>query len=124
MTLEHPQFDKARMNQALEVSIHIGLAFLVAAACLFILRPFVPLLAWGIIIAVAAYPGFKKLRKLLGGRGIWAAVVFTLVLLAVLIVPVVLLANSLIEGVQSIAAHFKSEARSSLRHRLRLPVGR
>ena len=108
MTLEHPHFDKARMNQALEASIHIGLAFLLTAACLLILWPFVPLLAWGIIIAVAAYPAFKKLQKALGGRGVWAAIVFTVALLAVLIVPVVLLADSLIEGVQSTIAHFKS----------------
>jgi predicted PurR-regulated permease PerM len=100
--------DKTYMNRALEVSIHIGLAFLVAASCFFILRPFIPLIAWGIIIAVAAYPAFKKLQKVLGGLGVLAAVVFTLALLAVLIVPVVLLADSLIVGVQSITAHFKS----------------
>jgi len=110
VTAHQPQYDKTRMSQALEVSIHIGLAFLVAAACLLILRPFVPLLAWGIIIAVAAYPAFKKLQKLLGGRGVWASVAVTLALLAVLIVPVALLADSLIEGVQSVTAHIKSGA--------------
>jgi predicted PurR-regulated permease PerM len=80
----------------------------VAASCLLILRPFIPLLAWGIIIAVAAYPAFERLQKVLGGRGVLAAVVFTLALLAVLIVPVILLADSLIAGVQSITAHVKS----------------
>jgi len=108
MTVERTTYDKAQMSQALETSIHIGLAFLLAVSCLFILRPFVPLLSWGIIIAVAAYPAFKRLQKLLGGRGVLVAVVFTLTLLAVLIIPVVLLADSLIEGIQSITAHFKS----------------
>jgi predicted PurR-regulated permease PerM len=110
VTPEQPAFDKTRVSQALEVSVHIGLAFLLAAACLLILRPFIPLIAWGIIIAVAAYPAFQRLQKLLGGRGILAAVVFTLALLAVLIIPVVLLADSLIEGVQSVTAHIKSGA--------------
>jgi len=110
VTLKQSHFDKTRMSQALEVSIHIGLAFLLAMSCLLILRPFIPLLAWGIIIAVAAYPGFKKLQKLLGGRGVLAAVVFTVALLAILILPVVLLADSLIGGVQSITAHVKSGA--------------
>ena len=110
MVFEKTAYDKTRMNQALEVSIHIGLAFLVAASCLFILRPFILLIAWGIIIAVAAYRAFKKLQKLMGGRGVLAAVVFTLAFLAVLIVPVVLLADSLIEGVQSVTAHVKSGA--------------
>ena len=110
MALEQPRYDKTRMNQALEVSIHIGLAFLLTFACLLIMRPFIPLLAWGIIIAVAAYPAFKWLQKLMGGRGVLAAVVFTLVLLAVLILPVFLLAGSLVEGVQSVSTRVKSGA--------------
>ena len=39
-----------------------------------------------------------------------AAVVFTLALLAVLILPVFLLAGSLIDGVESVTAHVKSGA--------------
>jgi predicted PurR-regulated permease PerM len=49
------------VNLALEASIHIGLAILLSTACLLILRPFLPLLAWGIIIALSAYPVFQKL---------------------------------------------------------------
>jgi hypothetical protein len=37
MTVVQPALDKTRMNQALEVSIHIGLAFLLAIACLYFL---------------------------------------------------------------------------------------
>lgn len=103
-------YDKAQINRALEASIHIGLAILLVAACLLILLPFIPLIAWGIIIAVAAYPTFKKLEKLLGGRRVLAAVIFTLILLAVLILPVYLLADSLIGGVQAVTAHLKSGA--------------
>jgi len=110
MTPTQSAHDKAQVTRALEATIHIGLAFLLVATCLWILRPFVPLVSWGIIIAVAAYPWFKKLQKFMGGRGILAAVVFTLALLAVLIVPVVLLAGSLVEGVQSVTAHIKSGA--------------
>ena len=110
MTVEQIAYDKAQMNRALEVSIHIGLAFLLIVACLFILFPFIPLMAWGVIIAVAAYPTFKKLEKLMGGRGVLAAVMFTLILLAVLILPVYLLADSLIDGVQVVTAHVKSGA--------------
>ena len=68
LVLERTAYDKTRMNQALEVSIHIGLAFLVAASCLLILQPLTPMIAWGIIIAVAAYPGFERLQKRLGER--------------------------------------------------------
>jgi predicted PurR-regulated permease PerM len=110
MTFAQTSYDKAQMNRALEASIHIGLAILLTISCLFILLPFIPLLAWGVIIAVAAYPTFKKLEKLVGGRGVLAAILFTLALLAVLILPVFLLAGSLIDGVQVVTAHVKSGA--------------
>lgn len=99
-----------QVNLALEASIHIGLAILLAIACLLILRPFIPLLVWGTIIAVSAYPGFQKVRLALGGRGVWTAILFTVPLLVFLIVPMVLLAGTLVEGVQTLAAHFKEGA--------------
>jgi predicted PurR-regulated permease PerM len=72
-------------------------AFLVIG-CLLILRPFIPLVMWGIIIAIASYPTFLKLQNMLGGRAGLSAALWTLLLLAVLIVPLVLLAQNLIEG--------------------------
>lgn len=58
-------------RRALEVVIHVGLVVLLATACIMILRPFVPLIAWGIVIAIATYPAYRKLRSWLGGGGIW-----------------------------------------------------
>jgi predicted PurR-regulated permease PerM len=107
MPVEQSVNEKSYVNRALEASIHIGLTALLATACVLILLPFIPLIAWGIIIAVAAYPTFKKLQAVLGGRGVLAATVFSLLLLALLIVPVVLLARSMVEGVQTLTAHFK-----------------
>src|SRR5262245_5727755 len=95
--------NKDYLNRAVEVSIHVGLVFLLATACFVILRPFLPLLAWGIVVAIAAYPGYRKLQGLLGGRGVLAAVVWTLLLLIILIVPVVLLTGTLTKDVQTLA---------------------
>src|SRR5262249_44841910 len=95
------------VNRAVEASIYIGLAIMLASACLLILRPFIPLLAWGIIIAVAAYPGFRKLQAAFGGRQALAAVLFTLILLALVILPAILLAQSLVQGIQVVTAHLK-----------------
>src|SRR5215472_6309540 len=107
MTRETFASDKAYINRAMEASIHIGLAVLLAIACLMILKPFLPLIAWGIIIGVASYPVFLKMQGAMGGRGGLAAVLYTLILLAVLIIPVILLAQSLLEGVQTLTAHMK-----------------
>ena len=107
MTLEAYASDKAYINRTMEASIHIGLAALLAFACLMILKPFLPLVAWGIVVAIASYPAFLKIERALGGRGGLAAVLYTLILLALLIIPVVLLARSLVEGVQTLTAHIK-----------------
>jgi predicted PurR-regulated permease PerM len=98
---------KDHVQRALEVVIHIGLLALLLTACLLILRPFLPLVAWGIIIAIAVYPAYRKFRSLLGERGTLAAVLGTLLFLAVLIVPVALLTETTIESVQTLTAHIK-----------------
>jgi predicted PurR-regulated permease PerM len=98
---------KDYVQRASEVAIHIGLLALLSTACLLILLPFVPLVAWGIIIAIAVYPGYRKFQSLLGGNGTLAAVLGTLLFLAAMLVPVYLLAGTTIDGVQALTAHFK-----------------
>jgi predicted PurR-regulated permease PerM len=98
---------KDQVNHAVEASIHIGLLILLAATCFFILRPFIPLIAWGIIVAIAVYPGYRPLQLVLGGRNVLAAVLITVLLLALLIVPVTLLSGTLIGGIQTLAAHVR-----------------
>ena len=107
MTSQRPAYDKTQVSLALEASIHVGLAILLAIACLLILKPFIPLVTWGVIIAVAAYPRFQKLQLALGGRGVLSAILFSVVLLGLLILPMVLLADTLVEGVQALGAHLK-----------------
>jgi predicted PurR-regulated permease PerM len=107
VTFNKTDYDKTQLNLALEASIHIGLAILPSTACLLILLPFIPLLTWGIVIAVAVYPGFQKLQLALGGRGVLTSVLLTILVLTFLIIPVVLLAETLVQGVQTLTAHFK-----------------
>jgi predicted PurR-regulated permease PerM len=90
--------DKEYMSGVLDASINIGLAALLVIACLFILKPFVPLLVWGMIIAIASYPRFEKLKNSLGGRGGWTAVIWTVLLLLILILPIFLLAHGVVES--------------------------
>jgi predicted PurR-regulated permease PerM len=95
------------LRRAIEVSIHVGLVILLNVACLLILRPFLPMIAWGMIIAIAAYPGYVRVAKLVGGRAWFAAAICTLLLLAVLIVPAALMTGTLVEGTQGLAVRIK-----------------
>jgi predicted PurR-regulated permease PerM len=109
VTFDQPVPDKEYLNRALEVSIHICLFVLLAAACLLILRPFIAVAVWGLIISIAGYPGYCKLQKLFGGKRGLASTLFTVLLLTVLIVPIALLAQTLVDGFQSLAARLHNE---------------
>src|SRR5271165_6199735 len=107
MNQENSLQNKESVRRALEVSIHVGLVVLLTVACLMILRPFLPLVAWGIIIAIAVFPAYRWLRGMVGGRGKLAAVLFTLLFLAILIVPIAMLADTMVEGFQTLTVHVK-----------------
>lgn len=78
------------------------LAFLVFA-CLQIVGPFVGPILWGIIIAVATWHPYRWLADHLGGRRKLAAVIVSVALLLILVVPIALLVSSLAEGVSAVA---------------------
>ena len=71
MTSELSAREPDYVHRALEVSIHIGLIILLVAACLVILRPFLPLVVWGIIVAISVYPGYGKLQRAFGAAEVW-----------------------------------------------------
>ena len=58
---------------------------------------------WGIIIAVATYPGYCRLLAPLGERRGLAATVVALLMLVLLIGPTIILAETLVDGAQQLA---------------------
>jgi len=96
--------DNAHASTILDNFINIGLTALLVISCLLILKPFVPLLAWGTIIAIASYPRFEKMKNLLGGRGGWTAAIWTVMLLLILIFPIFMFARGIVESGQQLMA--------------------
>ena len=96
--------ERAYVSRVIDASINIGFAAVLVISCLLILRPFVLLLAWGIIIAIASYPRFQKIQHKLGGRGGLAAALWTLFLLLLLIAPIFLLGKEMAQSFQPLLA--------------------
>ena len=94
--------DREFVRRAVEAAIKIALIAWLTWWCFAIIRPFVMPVLWGVIFAVALFPIFVRLKARMGGRGGLAATILTLVALAVLIVPIVVLSTSMIESVQHI----------------------
>jgi len=86
----------------------MSLLTLMGVSCFLLLRPFLHLILTGMIVAVGIYPGYQKLTKLLGGRKKFAAVLCTLLLMAVTLLPAILLAGTLADGIQSISSQLKA----------------
>ncbi len=88
---------KTTMSQAIDIAINLLIIFLIMAWCLQILSPFLGVVLWGAVIAIAIYPAFLKLKALLGGRSKLSITVFVLVSFCIVIVPVWSFGGSIIE---------------------------
>jgi predicted PurR-regulated permease PerM len=94
---------------AIETAIRIGLVALLVGWCFLILQPFVIIILWGLIIAIALFPAYKWLRGILGGRRILSATALCGALLLVIIVAGIQLADSLISGINSVREQFQGD---------------
>jgi predicted PurR-regulated permease PerM len=97
--------DKLFIARALEATIQIGLVVLLLHWCFKIGQPFLQIILWGIIIAVAIHPAYDRLKSALGGRGRLTATLITLLALIVLLVPTYMLSQSLIDTAKEYSAH-------------------
>jgi predicted PurR-regulated permease PerM len=95
--------DKEFLARALEITIRIGVVLLLAAWCFQIVRPFLIPVLWGIIIAVAVFPAHQWLESALNNRPRLAALCVSLVLLVILLIPTVMLADTLVNAVRALA---------------------
>jgi predicted PurR-regulated permease PerM len=99
--------ERAFVSNALEASIRIGLLVLLAAWCFEIVRPFVIPFAWGIIIAVGTHPLFLLLERRLGNRRKLAATLIVVLGLIILVIPAVMLSDTLVSTAHGLAAGLK-----------------
>ena len=96
--------NKLFVAKALEATIHIGLVVLLLYWCFKIGQPFIQIIVWGIIIAVAIHPIYSRLKSALGGRARLAATLITLLALILLLVPTIMLSDSLIDTAREFSA--------------------
>jgi predicted PurR-regulated permease PerM len=99
--------DRAFLNRAVETSIRLGLIALLVVWCFQVVRPFVQPIVWGVILAIAIYPVFRRLGRVTGGRAWLSASILVVGFLLLLSVPSVLITRSLVESATELAAALK-----------------
>lgn len=107
-SIKEPLDNEVYYERIISASFRIGFVALLLILSYLILKPFLVMVVWGIIIAVGIYPLFRKLAVVLGKKEKLAAVLITSTALAIIIVPSILLMESTIESVKNIAAEYEA----------------
>ncbi len=95
------------MMTAIDVAIRIGVIAVMVGWCFQIVRPFIAVMLWGIIIAVTLNPVCQRLAEVSGGRRGPMAFLLSLLLLLLIIVPSIYLGNLVVENSYAVAMHLK-----------------
>jgi len=100
--------DRSFQKNAMASFTQIGALMLLLILCFRIISPFVTIVAWAMIIAVAIYPAHQMLTGKLGGREKASATVFVLVGLAILVIPTYMTADSSITALSTVGHDLKA----------------
>ncbi len=94
--------NESHVQKSIYTALRIGFVALLFIMSYLILKPFVGLVLWAIIIAVALFPLHKKFSKLLGNREKLSAILIVLIGISLMVIPAVLFTASTVESVQNI----------------------
>jgi len=96
--------DRSFQKNAMASFVQIGALLLLLIMCFQIISPFLTIVVWAMIIAVALYPAHVALASKLGGREKTSAVAFVLIGLAIIIIPTYLTAGSSITALTAVGS--------------------
>jgi predicted PurR-regulated permease PerM len=95
-------------EEVIQLSIRLGLLAFLLYWSFVLVRPFIPILAWTLVLTVALYPAYSWLSVHLGNRPKLAAAIITVINLAIIIGPATWLGLGLIEGLRDFAGQLES----------------
>lgn len=95
-------------DDVIQFAIRIGLLAFLVYWSFVLVQPFVPILVWSMVLAVALYPAYSWLAARLGGRNGLSAVLITVASLFVVIGPAAWLGLGLVEGLRTLAEQLGS----------------
>src|SRR5258708_40183452 len=90
-------------DEIMQLAVRLGLLAFLLYWSFVLVRPFIPILVWSMVLTVALYPPYDWLSVHLGDRPKLAAATITAVNLAIIIGPVTWLGFGLIDGLQGFA---------------------
>src|SRR5215471_17041140 len=77
---------------------------LLLIACLLVLRPFASALLWAIVLCFSSWPLYTRVLGLVGGRRTLAALVMTLAMILVVLLPFVIIGAAVSDDVRDLTS--------------------
>lgn len=99
--------DQKFLANAMASFLQIGALLILLVMCFSIVRPFISIVVWAMILAVAIYPLHVSLTARIGGREKTSASLFVLIGLAIILVPTWILGESSLSSLQSLAHNLR-----------------
>src|ERR1700736_5183732 len=90
-------------EEIIQLAVRLGLLAFLVYWSFVLVRPFIPMLVWSMVLTVALYPPYDWLSVRLGDRPKLAAATITVINLAIVIGPVTWLGFGLVDGLQGLA---------------------
>ena len=90
-------------KNVINLTVKLAVLLLLYFWCFSIIQPFIVPVIWAAVIAVSLYPVYLIMLKKLNGHKGLTGTIFTLLILALLLAPVVMLSDSMIDGIQSLS---------------------
>lgn len=90
-------------NGGIELAIRLAVLSLLLYLGFILVRPFITIAVWSVVLTVALYPAYDRTVRLLGGRRRLAAFLLTLVSLFIVIGPAAWLALGLVDSIQHLS---------------------
>ena len=89
--------------EIIQLALRLGLLAFLVYWSFVLVRPFIPILVWSMVLTVALYPPYNWLSVHLGDRPKLAAAIITVINLAIVIGPVTWLGYGVVDGLQDLA---------------------
>src|SRR6187431_2302529 len=98
--------NQSSTNSFYDTTIRMIFLLIIIVWCFLILTPFVSVILWSLILALALLPVHRFLSKKIGDRPKLASVIIVTTVLIVVIIPIFIMISSLVEEVASIKSKY------------------
>jgi len=95
-------------NSIYDTTVRLFILLLIVAWCLLIMYPFVSIILWSLILALAMLPLHRSLAKKMGGRPKLASFIIVFSFLVIIILPTGLLISSLVDEVKEFKVSYEN----------------